>query len=147
MRMLLKDKPVNLSKRQMKMEAQQVKAGTTAAAAKHMHVPALDGVRGLAVFLVLLFHFMLLQGSGPVVRIIQKTWGYGWSGVDLFFVLSGFLITGILLDAKRKMTSAGPFYKNFYARRTVRIFPLYYAFLVVFLLILPAVMPSFYEIF
>lgn len=111
------------------------------------HVPALDGVRGLAILLVLFFHFMMIQGNGPAHRLIQKTWGYGWAGVDLFFVLSGFLITGILLDAKSKRPTAGSFFKNFYARRTVRIFPLYYAFLVVFLLILPRVMPAFHDIY
>ncbi|MBC8107894.1 MAG: acyltransferase [Anaerolineae bacterium] len=111
------------------------------------HIPALDGVRGLAILLVLFFHFMLITGDGPVIRLIQKTWSFGWMGVDLFFVLSGFLITGILLDAKSKRPTAGSFFKNFYARRTVRIFPLYYAFLVVFLLILPRVMGGFYDLY
>src|SRR3954468_16072383 len=111
------------------------------------HVPALDGVRGLAILLVLFFHFMLIGGNTPAIRLIQKTWSYGWAGVDLFFVLSGFLITGILLDAKSKRPTAGSFFKNFYARRTVRIFPLYYAFLTVFLLILPRIMPGFYDLY
>jgi peptidoglycan/LPS O-acetylase OafA/YrhL len=100
----------------------------------HAYIPALDGIRGLAILLVLCFHFMLVEGDSPVVRMIQKTWGFGWVGVDLFFVLSGFLITGILLDAKDRPN----YFRNFYARRTVRIFPLYYAFLVVMLLVLPA---------
>src|SRR4051812_30716771 len=91
------------------------------------HVPALDGVRGLAILLVLLYHCLQISGNSPLVRLIQKTWGFGWAGVDLFFVLSGFLITGILLDAKG--TSARNYFRNFYARRTVRIFPLYFAFL------------------
>src|SRR3954470_2570287 len=61
----------------------------------HVHLPALDGIRGLAVLMVMAFHFMLIEGNSPVVRLIQKTCGFGWAGVDLFFVLSGFLITGI----------------------------------------------------
>src|SRR3954469_7302203 len=118
-----------------------------AAASGHAHVPALDGIRGVAILLVLFFHMMLIAGNGPLPRLIQKTWGYGWAGVDLFFVLSGFLITGILLDAKAKNPTTWNFFKNFYARRTVRIFPLYYAFLIVFLLILPNVMSGFYDLY
>jgi hypothetical protein len=62
---------------------------SVAAASGHNHVPALDGIRGLAILLVLFFHFMLIAGNGVGHRLIQKTWGYGWAGVDLFFVLSG----------------------------------------------------------
>jgi peptidoglycan/LPS O-acetylase OafA/YrhL len=99
------------------------------------HVPALDAIRGLAILGVLLFRF----GGGstgfasaglPVVPLID----IGARGVDLFFVLSGFLITGILLDAKSKPR----YFLNFYARRTVRIFPLYYAVLFVSLVVWPA---------
>lgn len=90
------------------------------------HVPALDGVRGLAIVLVLVLHFRVpaLLGS-PLGKIYDRLALAGWVGVDLFFVLSGFLITGILLDTKND-----PHYlSNFFARRFLRIFPVYYGFL------------------
>jgi peptidoglycan/LPS O-acetylase OafA/YrhL len=92
------------------------------------HFPTLDGVRGVAVLLVVLYHYVKLldpQRLGTVV--LHRATALGWGGVDLFFVLSGFLITGILLDAK----GAAGYFRNFYARRVLRIFPLYYAVLVV----------------
>src|SRR5689334_5855633 len=67
------------------------------------HIPALDGVRGLAIGLVLIFHFSQLgfmpRATGAPA-ILQKITACGWVGVDLFFVLSGFLITSILCEAK-----------------------------------------------
>lgn len=105
----------------------------------HGHVPALDGLRGVAILLVMAFHFVstgatLAHGDASLCdRILYGVAGAGWIGVDLFFVLSGFLITGILLDAKG---STG-FLRNFYARRALRIFPLYYAYLAVLLIIVP----------
>jgi peptidoglycan/LPS O-acetylase OafA/YrhL len=82
-------------------------------------------VRGLAILLVILFHHTLMQPETLFDRVYVNLARLGWSGVDLFFVLSGFLITGLLVDAK-----GGPrYYRNFYVRRTLRIFPLYYAFL------------------
>lgn len=91
---------------------------------KQGHVPALDGIRGLAVLLVLLFHCCLYGPFVPVFSI-------GWTGVDLFFVLSGFLITGILLDTRGQEG----YFKRFIVRRVLRVFPLYYATLAfVFLL-------------
>lgn len=86
------------------------------------HIPALDGLRGIAVLSVMLYHCFPF--------LITKL---GWAGVDLFFVLSGFLITGILLDSKAEPN----YYKNFIIRRVLRIFPLYYFVLVLMLLLIP----------
>lgn len=89
------------------------------------HVPELDGVRGLAVLMILIYHF---GGFFPLSLVANA----GWVGVDLFFVLSGFLITGILLDTKHQQN----FFKNFFARRALRILPLYYMVLCVSFIVL-----------
>jgi peptidoglycan/LPS O-acetylase OafA/YrhL len=120
------------------------RADDTPASTSHPHVPALDGLRGLAILLVLFYHFLWAGGGSIGMRLIQKTWGFGWIGVDLFFVLSGFLITGILVDAKAHR--AGHYFRNFYARRTVRIFPLYFAFLAVMLILLPRLWSDYYSV-
>jgi len=93
------------------------------------HLPALDGVRGLAVILVLVVHLMnsndaLTQSS--LINVAMAFRSLGWMGVDLFFVLSGFLITGILYETVNRPS----FMRNFYARRFLRIVPLYYGALV-----------------
>jgi peptidoglycan/LPS O-acetylase OafA/YrhL len=99
------------------------------------HQPGLDGVRGIAILAVMALHFVAdSRATNLFERILTKVTGYGLLGVDLFFVLSGFLITGLLLDAKGKPH----YFRNFYARRTLRIFPLYYAVLAALLLVLPA---------
>ena len=98
------------------------------------HIPALDGVRGLAILLILVYHFTLgMTGRGLAARLLIKGTSAGWCGVDLFFVLSGFLITGILHDAR----GAPHRFRNFYARRALRIFPLYYGCLAVLFAALP----------
>jgi len=76
---------------------------------------ALDGLRGVAILMVILFHYNFILGIG-------------WAGVQLFFVLSGYLITTILV--KEKDNPLGFYLKRFYWRRTLRIFPLYYAYLI-----------------
>jgi peptidoglycan/LPS O-acetylase OafA/YrhL len=96
-------------------------------------IPQLDAVRGIAIMVVLVHN---LNGfSSPPLSLITK---YGWMGVDLFFVLSGFLITGILLDSK----SSENYFRSFYARRCLRIWPLYYCVLVLMLVIIPLVRPQ-----
>ena len=86
--------------------------------------PALDGLRAIAVLLVFAEHYLV--GNYPALN-------WGWTGVDIFFVLSGFLITGILYDSRRSPHRL----RTFYMRRTLRIFPLYYGVLLVALLTTP----------
>jgi peptidoglycan/LPS O-acetylase OafA/YrhL len=94
-------------------------------------LPELDGIRGLAILLVVLYHYVFsyyaLQ-SGLLGDFIRSSLNLGWSGVDLFFVLSGFLIGGILLDNH----SSPHYFKAFYVRRICRIFPLYFVGLFLF---------------
>jgi peptidoglycan/LPS O-acetylase OafA/YrhL len=97
-------------------------------------VIALDGLRGLAILGVFLFHFGGgHQSRNPILHVWSVVTGAGWMGVDLFFVLSGFLITGILFDTAHTKSRM----KNFYARRALRIFPLFYGVLFGFLLLTP----------
>ena len=96
-----------------------------------MRIPALDGLRGIAILLVLMRHGIFgLESSSPMVNRLVTLGQLTWSGVDLFFVLSGFLIGGILLDA----VNSPHYYQTFYARRAYRILPLYFAFTFFFLL-------------
>ena len=101
------------------------------------HLPTLDGVRAIAVLTVMVMHFTIMKPGGPVEAVLVNTISGGWAGVDLFFVLSGFLITGILVDAK----GSEHYFRNFFVRRALRIFPLYYAYLTLLFVLLPILIP------
>lgn len=95
------------------------------------HYPALDGLRGLAVLMVIFFHSADFAYVMAEVDLSGVWYGYytlrllGQTGVDLFFVLSGFLITGILIDTCKIKNAL----KTFYIRRALRLLPLYYVVL------------------
>lgn len=95
-------------------------------------VADLDGIRAIAIWMVMLMHVYYSFPNSPgalsfVPRPLMLILGHGWLGVDLFFLLSGFLITGILLGSK-----SHPYYfRNFYVRRVLRIMPLYFAVILV----------------
>ncbi len=100
-------------------------------------IPELDGLRGVAIILVIIWHYLnnqLVPDKSPVVDFVIHLTSNFWNGVDLFFVLSGFLIGGILLRAK----GSENYFKTFYLRRIFRIFPVYYLilFIYIFLIIL-----------
>jgi len=97
------------------------------------NIPALDGLRGIAIILVMVHHFTYYRPTSGIDALIGDVLFFGWTGVDLFFVLSGFLITGILLDTR----DGGRYFTSFYARRILRIFPLYYLVLFLALVVLP----------
>ncbi|WP_163861550.1 acyltransferase family protein [Myxococcus eversor] len=85
------------------------------------HLPALDGLRGVAVLLVIAYHSLGEIRTASIGGLFQM----GWAGVDLFFVLSGFLITRILLQTRER----GGYFRAFYMRRALRIWPLYFVML------------------
>jgi peptidoglycan/LPS O-acetylase OafA/YrhL len=94
-------------------------------------IAQLDGLRGVAIAMVVLYHyfsFHLTTSDGTLLWYLLYPTRFGWSGVDLFFVLSGFLIGGILLDAKGSRN----YFQVFYIRRFLRIVPIYYLFLILF---------------
>lgn len=99
-------------------------------------IAALDGIRGLAALMVILFHgWQVGAFDGLGLGAFSRVAKFGQTGVDLFFVLSGFLITRILIASKDNQR----YFRDFYARRTLRIFPLYYFFLIVYLFCSPLV--------
>jgi len=102
------------------------------------YITQLDGVRAMAALMVMYFHFF--EGNplpgGTIYNFLQKTSIIGQTGVSLFFVLSGFLITRILISTK----SSEHYFKNFYFRRILRILPLYYFFLLLFYFVYKPIM-------
>jgi peptidoglycan/LPS O-acetylase OafA/YrhL len=94
-------------------------------------IPELDGLRGLAILLVILCHHVGNPDHSPLGFLPHRfllPFTAGWSGVDLFFVLSGFLIGGILLDAR----DSPNYFRMFYVRRVFRILPIYYLWTLLF---------------
>ena len=97
------------------------------------HIPELDGMRAIAVLMVVLMHVTTLDDQSSAAlstvapRFLSVVIGHGWLGVDLFFVLSGFLITGILVDGRDRPH----YFRNFYGRRALRILPLYLVCIIV----------------
>lgn len=97
-------------------------------------IPELDGIRGLAITLVIFQHYVhdsIISGTSRLGDFIKNNFTLGGTGVDLFFVLSGFLIGGILMDHRRSEN----YFKSFYIRRVCRILPLYYSVLIAFVFI------------
>ena len=96
-------------------------------------IPALDALRGAAILAVFCHHAAPPTPTLGAERFLVGTFHLGWAGVDLFFVLSGFLITGILLDSRE----SPDYFRRFYSRRLRRIFPLYYLALTLVIVLLP----------
>lgn len=111
--------------------------GEPAGAEEEARFPALDGLRGFAALAVIACHYQPhpAEPAGAAQKLWAAVVDSGWCGVDLFFVLSGFLITGVLLKAR----GSDRYFSSFYARRALRIFPLYYGLCLVSLVIVPAV--------
>ncbi|XAL98743.1 acyltransferase [Phycisphaeraceae bacterium D3-23] len=109
------------------------------------HMPGLDGLRGFAALLIVFYHYTSWQWAHSfpgeptdTLRAIIAIRQYGWLGVDVFFVLSGFLITGILIKTRQHPH----YFRYFYARRALRIFPLYYIALVGALIVAPLILTT-----
>ncbi len=113
------------------MESPQASAEVRA---PRVHIWQFDVLRGLAVLGVIFCH----ASQRLPMAWVHWLGAYGWCGVDLFFVLSGFLITGILVDSR----AAAGYFKNFYAKRVLRIWPLYFAVLGMLLVVLPHLAPA-----
>jgi peptidoglycan/LPS O-acetylase OafA/YrhL len=107
-------------------------------------IPALDAVRGIAILLVVFLHFgvsadFIAHSHAAAAVWLDRVFYNGWAGVDLFFVLSGFLITSILVASKGQPH----YFRRFYGRRALRIFPLYYLTLALGLIAVPMLAPGY----
>ncbi|OQP50838.1 hypothetical protein A4H97_03155 [Niastella yeongjuensis] len=98
----------------------------------------LDGVRAIAALMVIAFHYLQAFKATGQFEFLNKIAVFGQTGVSLFFVLSGFLITRILMSTK----DTPGYFVNFFARRSLRIFPLYYLFLCLYYIVLPLITHS-----
>ncbi|MBO0952309.1 acyltransferase family protein [Fibrella forsythiae] len=106
---------------------------------KLKHLYELDGIRALAALMVIVYHFTVsLESNNGLLILIKKISIFGGTGPSLFFVLSGFLITRILLATRNNDS----YFLIFYTRRALRIFPLYYLFLVVTYFIAPPLLST-----
>lgn len=97
------------------------------------HLKGLDGLRAIAAIAVVIGHIELMKNESSIQNLLQVVKNWGSLGVNLFFVLSGFLITTLLLKEKRTKNTIS--LKNFYIRRILRIWPLYFLILLVSALI------------
>ncbi len=119
------------------MKTGKIVASTPKTISTDHYIKAFDGLRGLAILSVMFHHYtFFLKPESFLEKLIIYFSNLGTYGVDSFFVLSGFLITGILLDSKGK----DHFFRNFYMRRILRIFPLYYTYLILAFLVFPVIL-------
>jgi peptidoglycan/LPS O-acetylase OafA/YrhL len=116
------------------LNSQHARSDGSPIAAVSPYIPALDGLRALAILLVIPHNLDMLSAPYTPLEMLPVTVVHaGWIGVQLFFVLSGFLITGNLLDTR----GAGNYYRAFIGRRALRILPLYYGTLLVAFVLTP----------
>jgi peptidoglycan/LPS O-acetylase OafA/YrhL len=104
---------------------------------KQTRIPELDGLRGLAILLVIFYHYTngeALTRANGLAYYVERIASQGWTGVNLFFVLSGFLIGGILIDARASDT----YFRTFYVRRFFRIIPIYYLWICLYIALVSA---------
>ena len=129
------ESPRSTSLYSREMDHRHSMPSSSAVRPRQERVPELDGLRGTAIFMVVVFHYLEQQGTaaqGGLTPILQRLVLMGWSGVDLFFVLSGFLIGGILVDAR----SSPSYFKTFYTRRFFRIIPIYYLWVLAYVVLI-----------
>ncbi len=109
------------------------------------YIKELDGIRALAALMVMFGHYFTthkLEGN-TINNLLQQVFSFSQAGVTIFFILSGFLITRILINTKDHKD----YFKYFYMRRLLRIFPLYYLFLILYYFALPLLLHQNYASF